>query len=297
MKIAAIVPSYNEAWNIRRILYNLLYFQRYGKHKLEKVIAICSGCTDGTDHIINDVASKNSQVYPIIENVRRGKTRALNAAIKTLQSEAIDAEAVVFLSGDVVPQRDAINRLVSALEDNSVGCAIAYPVPLNDKNKFNGKLVNMLWDLHNEMNNLGWHKVTGEMFAIRRTILESLPERIINDDLYIEYIVEKSQSNYAFVPEAKVYMWGPESVTELFEQRRRVNRGHFQFSKRYKAQHMSLVNTLKLTSILISKYNPAEAITFGFIEGTSRLAAYIDSAKGHYNPVWKMIRTSKGGNE
>jgi cellulose synthase/poly-beta-1,6-N-acetylglucosamine synthase-like glycosyltransferase len=296
MKIAAIVPAYNEAWNIRRLLYNLLYLQRYGKHKLEIIIVICSGCTDGTDRITKEVARRNSKVYPIIEKRRYGKTHALNKAIKMLQSELKEVETVVFLSSDVIPQRDSIRNLTSALEKPSVGCAISYPVPLNEKTKLNGKLVNILWYLHNEMNYLGWHKVTGEMFAIKSFILKPLPEGIINDDLYIEYLVEQSQLKHVFVPKAKVYMWGPSSMTELFEQRRRIYRGHFQFAKRYKARHMSLTNTLKITSTLISRYYPAEAMIFVLIEGASRLAAHVDSVKGHYEPVWKMIRTSKGGN-
>jgi len=297
MKIAAIVPAYNEVWNIRRILYNLLYIQRYGEHELEKVIVICSGCSDGTDYIIKEIARRASKVYPIIENCRKGKTHALNIAIQALRSEVKDAEAVVFLSSDVIPQRDSIRNLTSAMKKASVGCAIACPVPLNDPNEFNGKLVNILWNLHNQMNNLGWHKVTGEMFAIKRSILKPLPEGLINDDLYIEYLVEQSQLDYVFVEKAKVYMWGPTSLIELFEQRRRVNRGHFQFSKQYKAKHMSLTNTLKITSTLVSRYRPMEAATFILVEGASRLVAYMDSAKGNYDSVWKIIHTSKGGNE
>ena len=124
-----------------------------------------------------------------------------------------------------------------------------------------------------------------------------MPEGIINDDLYIEYLVEQSQLGYDFVPKAKVYMWGPSSITELFEQRRRVNSGHFQFSKRYKAKHLSLKNTIRITSILLARYHSAEAVTFVLVEGASRLVAYVDSAKSHYDSVWRIIRTSKGGNE
>jgi len=297
MKIAAIIPVHNEAWNIRRIIYNLLYVQDYRNHQLNRIIVVCSGCTDGTDGIVKEIAEKNGKVYPIVENARHGKTHALNMAIKALENDAKEAEVVVFLSGDVVPQRFSLEKLTSILQDPSVGCAIAHPIPLNSKRKLCGKLVNMLWSLHDEMNHFGWHKVTGEMFAVKRSILEEMPDNVINDDLYIEYLINKHRMKFAYTPEAMVYIWGPESFIELLEQRRRVNRGHIQIAKQYKAQHLSISNTIRLSSTLIAKYNPVEAVIFCLIEGFSRLIAYFDSFGRTYTPVWKMIQTSKGGAE
>lgn len=297
MKIAAIIPVHNEAWNIRRIIYNLLHAQDYGHHQLDRIIVVCSGCTDGTDVIAKEIAKRNEKVCVIVERVRCGKTRALNRAIKALENEAKEAEVIVFLSGDVVPQRNSLKHLASILQNPSVGCAIAHPIPLNSRRKLSGKLVNILWSLHDEMNHLGWHKVTGEMFAIKRSILEEIPENVINDDLYIEYLVNKQEMKFAYVPDAIVYIWGPESLIELLEQRRRVNLGHLQIAQQYKAQHLSVYNTIRLSSILIVKYNLAEALIFSLVEGFSRLIAHLDNFRGKHAPAWKMIRTSKGGIE
>lgn len=297
MRIAVIVPAHNEAWNIRRIIYNLLYVQDYGHHQLDKIITVCSGCTDGTDTIVREIAEKNGKVYPIIENVRRGKTSALNLAIRAIESETEKAEVIAFLSGDVVPQRRSLGKMASVLENPSVGCAIAHPIPLNSTQRLAGKLVNILWGLHSGMNLFGWHKVTGEMFAVKRSILQELPENVINDDLYIEYLVEKNKMKFVYIPDAIVYIWGPEALTELLEQRRRVNLGHLQIAGKYKAQHLSISNTMRLLSTLMMKYNPIDAVVFCFIEAFSRVIAHLDNFRGTYTTVWKMIKTSKGGVE
>jgi len=286
MKIAAIIPVHNEAWNIRRIAYNLLHVQDYGYHQLDRIIVVCSGCTDGTDIIMREIAERNEKVCLIVEKVRGGKTRALNIAIKALEDEAKEAEVIVFLSGDVVPQRHSLRKLASTLQNPSVGCAISHPIPLNSRRELSGKLVNMLWSLHDEANNFGWHKVTGEMFAVKRGALEEMPENVINDDLYIEYLVNKQKLKFAYVPE---------SLIELLEQRKRVNLGHLQIAKQYKPQHMSFGNTMRLLPKLIMKYNPVDALIFCLIEGSSRLIAHLDNFRGKHPPTWKMIATSKGG--
>lgn len=297
MRIAVLIPVHNEAWNIRRIIYDLLYVQDYGQHQLDKIIVVCSGCNDGTDLIAREIAKKNHKVIVIVEKMRSGKANALNMAIRALNSEAKEAQIIVFISGDVVPQRESLKKLVSTLEKPSVGCAISHPIPLNSKDSLAGKLVNILWGLHHEINKMGWHKVTGEMFAVKREIIEELPKNIINDDLYIEYLVKRHNLEFVYVPDALVYMWGPNSLIELLEQRRRVNRGHIQFGKNYKAQHLSFSNTAKIASILLFKHGFVNAIIFCLVEALGRMAAYYDSLRRFYAPTWKMIATSKGGVE
>lgn len=296
MKIAVIIPVYNEAWNIRRILYNLLYVQDYSPHILKKIIVVCSGCTDGSDVIAKEIASNNRIVHLIIENKRSGKANAINIALKDL-NKSKNIEAAVFLSADVVPQRGALKKLLNKLQSPFNGCSISNPTLLNVADNVCGKFLNILWGLHNEMNKLGWHKVTGEMFAVKCNILEEIPQQIINDDLYIEYLVKKHNLKFVYVPDAKVYMWGPQLLFELLEQRRRVNRGHLQFAKIYRARHFTFRGTMRLLLVLLLKHGFVDAFQFVSIEGLSRIIAFIDNLKGINSPLWKMIHTSKGGYE
>lgn len=297
MKAVVIIPAYNEAWNIRRLIYNLLYVQDHVSYVLEKIIVVCSGCTDGTDMIVKEIASKNRKVCLIMEDRRSGKARAINMAIKTLKSGIEEVDVVVFLSGDVVPKRNSLEKLLNKFRSPFVGCAISNPAPLNTVRNSSERIVKILWKLHDEMNKLGWHKVTGEMFAVRYEVLEEIPEGIINDDLYIEYLVKKSNLSFVYVPESIVYIWGPTSLLELLEQRRRVNRGHIQFAKKYKAQHFSLRGVIKLISILLTNCSLVDAFLFVSIEGLSRMLAFIDNLRGACLPLWKPIITSKGGSE
>lgn len=295
MHISIIVAAYNEAWNISRLLYNLLYLQDYSPHALDEIVVVCSGCTDGTDDIVQQIKESHKKVIAIVEPRRHGKTHALNLGIRRIKRRR--ADIVIFISGDVVPHHNSVRRLSEAIKSSSAKCAIAHPFPLNDKKNISGKFVHTLWGLHHNMNKAEAHKVTGEMFAVKEELLEQLPQEVVNDDLYIEYLVSREGSKFVYVPDAIVYMWGPTSLKELVEQRKRVNLGHLQLKHTYEVKHLSLRNITRLLPSLTMNICLMSLVGFGLIESFSRLLAFVEHIKRSYSPLWERIETSKGGFE
>ena len=66
------------------------------------------------------------------------------------------------------------------------------------------------------------------MWAIRRGIIEKIPEEVINDDAYIGITLKKNGWQVVHVPEAEAFNLVPETVREYIYQRERIVAGHRQ---------------------------------------------------------------------
>lgn len=87
MKVAAIIPAYNEALNIGRVLHRLVRCD-----DVHEVIVVCDGCEDNTAA----VASRyNVTVVELPENV--GKGGAMVAGVRRT-----DADVILFLDADLI---------------------------------------------------------------------------------------------------------------------------------------------------------------------------------------------------
>ncbi len=112
MKVAAIVPAYNERDRISVVL------EAVKKAKLvDEVLVVCDGSTDGT----YDVVAADPLIKVIRLETNRGKGGAMRAG-----AESTDADIVVFLDADLVglsPEKvDAIvEPVVAARADMAIG--------------------------------------------------------------------------------------------------------------------------------------------------------------------------------
>jgi glycosyltransferase involved in cell wall biosynthesis len=71
------ICAYNEEWNIGELLTNILSIQ--GIPKDAEVIAVCSGCQDGTAEVVREFARRDRRVKLIEEPRRLGKAAAVKA--------------------------------------------------------------------------------------------------------------------------------------------------------------------------------------------------------------------------
>src|SRR5439155_22864973 len=99
---------------------------------------------------------------------RRGKASAINLFLE----EARGADACVLLSGDVLPERGAVAKLLDALDDPKVGMAGGRPVPRPGDGGLVGSIVKLQWDLHHEVSLVS--PKLGEVIAFRN-VLDGIP--------------------------------------------------------------------------------------------------------------------------
>ncbi|MEZ4516213.1 MAG: glycosyltransferase [Chloroflexota bacterium] len=98
---------------------------------------------------------------------RQGKASAMNLYLRQATEDVL-----ILSSADLLPAEDVVEKLVAPFADPEVGLTAGRPVPVNDPDTLMGFAAHMLWDLHHEMNQVGFK--AGEMIAFRR-IFERIP--------------------------------------------------------------------------------------------------------------------------
>ncbi|MCD4829178.1 MAG: glycosyltransferase [Candidatus Cloacimonetes bacterium] len=211
------VIVYNEAANIGRLL-RALHSQRLRTVVIDRIFVVSSACTDGTDDIVLEYAVMHPDVTLIAQSERRGKSSAINLFL-----EAADSEALIIESGDTLPAKDTVEKLVSAFADSNVGMTGGRPLPENPSGTFIGYAVNLLWKLHHRMALIS--PKLGEMVAFRN-VIDSIPADSAVDEASIEKIITDRGLKLRYIPGAIVHNKGPETVRDFISQRRRIATGH-----------------------------------------------------------------------
>ena len=126
-KVSIIIPTYNEASIIGYKLVNSSRLS-YPKELLEIVI-VDSNSTDDTAQIIKDFSAKeNLNIKLIVENVRKGKSHALNNALTQCWGDV-----VIVSDADCFWPQDILQKALPYLADPAVGAIGGPKILFNSK--------------------------------------------------------------------------------------------------------------------------------------------------------------------
>jgi len=283
------IMAYNEEDNIAPLLEAVLN-QGFSNSFLKEIIVVASGCIDRTEEIVLSFSKKDKRIRLLIQPKREGKASAINLFLSYATGEILILE-----SGDTLPKRNTLNKLVTPFENNKVGMTGAHPIPVNTKNTFIGFTVHLMWFLHHNIA-LTSPKL-GELVAFRNFVRE-IPHDTAVDESCIEAIVRKKGYCLCYVPEAVVYNKGPENIKDFIKQRRRIAAGH----KHLFIQQDHDVSTNDTLRIIITLYKYhswkfRDTIwTLGaiFLEFLGRLLGYYDYYLLKKNPyIWDISKSTK----
>jgi len=222
MNVSIVVPAYNEAANIRRLLTSLLE-QETRVARIVEIVVVASGCTDQTAEVAREVGRGRPGMHVHVQERRAGKVAAINAYLKIRDPRA---DVTIVCSADLDIAHDVVEKLVLFLRDHAdVGMVGGRPVPNNDASRLVGRMVKLLWEMHHRVS-LEVPKM-GEIVAFRSHLVEYVSELSVVDEASIEDIVRAKGYKLGYVPDALVTNHGPETLGEYFEQRRRIARGHY----------------------------------------------------------------------
>ena len=283
------VIVFNEAANIGKLLEALLH-QESELVSVAEIIVVSSACTDGTDDIVREYEKKESCIKLITEATRGGKSSAINKFIAAAKSEILIIE-----SGDTIPDKDTVEKLIMPFADEKIGMTGGRPVPENEPSTFIGYAVNLLWNLHHQMA-LKSPKL-GEMVAFRR-IFRQLPPESAVDEASIEAIIKEKGFELKYIPDAIVHNKGPENIGDFIKQRRRIEAGHL-WLKQYQNYEVTSQNHLLLLELAVQeiKREPAKIhflIGTAWLEFCSRLLGMYDFKIKKKNPFqWDIAGTTK----
>jgi len=132
--VSLVIPTYNEAAVIQQKLENVLQLD-YPRDKLE-VVVVDSASSDETGDIVNKFATAHRREINLVlieQPVRRGKSEAINEALRGSRSEII-----VLTDADVTFPPRSLWRLIENFEGSDVGAVSGVEVPVGPKSLLTG---------------------------------------------------------------------------------------------------------------------------------------------------------------
>jgi len=216
LSVSVGVCAFNEERNISHTLDSITT-QVVHDVSVGEIIVVSSGSTDATDDLVDRYATKDDRVRLLRQAKREGKNSAVNAFMA-----AAKGEILVLVNADNNLAEGALDRLVSHFSDPKVGVVGGRPMPVNRKDTIPGFAVHMLWDMHHRLS-LIYPKV-GEAIAFRNLHIQ-IPTGMQSDEDLVRMDLEKHGYRTEYEPEAIVINKGPETVSDYWKQRTRVNIG------------------------------------------------------------------------
>ncbi len=211
------IMAYNEAANIGRLL-DALQRQRTRRARIDEIVVVASGCTDGTEDIVRQFAAQDGRIRLLTQPTRQGKASAVNLYLHHTASDII-----VLQSADTLPLPGSIEALITPFADPRTGMVGGRPTPTNRRDTFMGFGIHLLWELHHLVS-LERPKM-GELIAFRN-IFRQIPYDTAVDEASIEPLIIGQGMELRYAPEAVVLNKGPENLRDFIKQRRRIFAGH-----------------------------------------------------------------------
>jgi len=281
------IMAHNEAPTLGALLSRVASYA-----DASRICIVSSGSTDGTDKIARSWARKDSRIQLIVEEKRRGKARAIN---RFLSSIGPQTDAVVLISGDVVPAQGAIDRLLEPLENSDVRMTGARPCPINPTQGWVNRIVHFQWTL---LDHIARHRPKlGEMIAFRPPVDPLDPDTVV-DEAALEAQLTQHKGTLAYVPEAIVHNQGPQTWGDLVAQRERIWIGHRRLLRRtgYRVSTHRLRDML-YPAVKFLWQNPtwtAVAMVAAAIEIYSRCKGTVrHQFLGELPTVWPILTSAK----
>ena len=285
-----VVPTHNDGPNIGLLLDRLLEEPDVGQ-----IVVVASGCDDGTLATVSRISARHPETVRLyVERERSGKVSAVNFGLAQLRTPVM-----IVVSGDVLPDRGAIAKVVQALQEPGVGLAGGRPMPVNGSGSAIGHAAHLLWRLHHR---LALHQPKlGEMIALRAEAVVSLPRTSV-DEACFQALLEGAGWRSVYVPDAVVWNRGPGTTADFVTQRRQIHTGHLWLRRR---QHYA-VPSLRLGLLGAELWDDIRTEPKGMrptqlawtaaavgMEAWARLLARLDYLQGKENHVWAMVESTK----
>ncbi len=285
------VMAYNEEMNIRRTLRAVLE-QESRRTSVAEVIVVASGCTDNTVAIVREIMQSDARVQLIVQEKREGKASAINLFLQRASSPVL-----ALVGADIIPEKDALERLCACFADETIGMVGARPVPVNDQDTFTGHAAHLLWRLHDTLARRS--PKLGEVVAFRN-VVSAIPTDTAVDELSLQAAIDRSGLRMVYVPEAVVYNKGPMTVRDFLKQRRRIYAGHLliRSQEKYEASTMSAGAVLRALAANAPDFtgSPRQvAWTIGTValEMLARFQGGYDVKRKRSHHVWQAVASTK----
>lgn len=219
--VSIIIAAFNEEQVLEKKLQNS-FALRYPKELLQ-VIVVADGSTDRTVQI----ASSFKAVLMLHEADRKGKAAAINRAVSFAQNEII-----VFTDANSFMQPDTLQELVAPFADKETG-AVAGEKKIADAESIIASGEGMYWKYESwlKQKEADFYTVVGaagELFALRKELVVTIPENAITDDFFLSLSVNLQQKKCAYAKKAVSTEAASLSLTDEWNRKVRIASGGMQ---------------------------------------------------------------------
>lgn len=259
--------------------------------EIVQIIVVSAECRDRTDEIVRAAARKDPRIHLITEPRRRGKS----AAVNTFLAARLPGDLTLLTSGDVLPEPDAIARIVAAFRQSGTGMAGGRPVPVNPGDNLLGRMASLMWQWHHDI--AVRHPKLGELVIFRSDLASSIPADSPVDEASLEAAILATGAALQYVPGAVIHNRGPDTLTEWISQRRRIAHGH-QWLRRTGKHHVSTGNNADVLGLFwrCAIQTPGrlpEAVALIICEIIARILSLWDGLTGRNHAVWEIAPSTK----
>jgi cellulose synthase/poly-beta-1,6-N-acetylglucosamine synthase-like glycosyltransferase len=220
--LALIVAAYNEEQILAGKINNCLELD-YPADKI-RILVVTDGSTDRSAGIVNDFPAVMHMHLPD----RRGKVAAINRAVNA----AGDVDILVFSDANTMLNKEALLRLVSHYKNPMVG-GVSGEKKVMDIEGSTVRGESFYWRYESGLKKLdaSFHTIVGaagELFSVRRSLYEPVPEDVVLDDFYISLKVCEKGYQVKYEPTAFAMEKPSLTMQDEAERKTRISAGAFQ---------------------------------------------------------------------
>jgi poly-beta-1,6-N-acetyl-D-glucosamine synthase len=222
-RLTAIVPAYNEAGSVAETVRSLLEQTR----PPDEVVVIDDCSTDETAAV---AAAAGATV------IRPPQNTGSKAGAQTFALERVTTELVMAVDADTTLDRDAVEKLLEALEDDRVAAACGFVLPRHVRTVWErGRYVEYLLAFSffkRVQDQFGKPLISSGCFSVYRTAelraAGGWSTRTMAEDMDLTWTLYAADHRVRFVPEAVSYPIEPHNFEFMGKQLRRWSHGFVQ---------------------------------------------------------------------
>ena len=252
LTVTVMIPAYNEADFIQETITSL----QKQTYPIDRILVIDDSSTDGT----GDIARASGA-----EVVRTSENRGTKAQAQDYGLLYVDTDLVINVDADTTLEKDAIEKLVPAFQDEEVAAVCGFVIP---------RKINSIWERARFIQYLFgmsffkqgqdlWNGIlvaSGCFSGFRTEVLKSFggfPDRSMAEDMDVTWEILKSGYKVQMVSNAYCYPISPHDYPTYRAQVERWNRG---FLQNMRAHGVSLLRNRRVA--FFAGWNAANGLLF-----------------------------------